>query len=169
VRAIRILQHISLDGVIQSPGGPEEDRDGGFRHGGWTTPFADPDIKEAILAAQGERFDLLLGRRVYDIWCTYWPGIEDNPLADGFNAATKHVVTRRPHSLGWGPSEGLGPDVATGIRRVKAMQGPDLVVWGSSTVTPILLRQGLADEIVLFVYPLLLGAGMRMLPADAPR
>lgn len=161
MRKIRILEHISLDGVIQAPGGPDEDGDGGFEQGGWIVPHSDPAVGEAIVAAHGKAFDLLLGRRTYDIWSGYWPKIENNPIADSLNAATKYVATRRPDSLGWGPVEDLGADIAEGIRRVKSQDGPDLIVWGSSTLTPVLLGQGLADEVVLLVYPVLLGVGKR--------
>lgn len=161
MRKIRIIEHISLDGVIQAPGGPDEDGDGGFEHGGWIVPHSDPAVGEAIVAAHGKAFDLLLGRRTYDIWSGYWPKIENNPIADSLNAATKYVATRRPDSLGWGPVEGLGADIAEGVRRIKSKDGPDLIVWGSSTLTPVLLGQGLADEVVLLVYPVLLGAGKR--------
>lgn len=161
MRKIRIIEHISLDGVIQAPGGPDEDGDGGFEQGGWIVPHSDPAVGEAIVAAHGKAFDLLLGRRTYDIWSGYWPKIENNPIADSLNAATKYVATRRPDSLGWGPVEDLGADIAEGIRRVKSQDGPDLIVWGSSTLTPVLLGQGLADEVVLLVYPVLLGTGKR--------
>lgn len=161
MRKIRIIEHISLDGVIQAPGGPDEDRYGDFEHGGWIVPHSDPAVGEAIVAAHGKAFDLLLGRRTYDIWSGYWPKITNAPMADSLNAATKYVATHRPDSLGWGPVEGLGADIAEGVRRIKSTNGPDLIVWGSSTLTPVLLGQGLADEVVLLVYPVLLGAGKR--------
>lgn len=161
MRKIRIVEHISLDGVIQAPGGPNEDRDGAFEHGGWIVPHSDPAVGEAIVAAHGKAFDLLLGRRTYDIWSGYWPRVENTPIADGLNAATKYVATRRPDSLGWGPVEDLGTDIVAGVRSLKATEGPDLIVWGSSTLTPVLIEQGLADEVLLFVYPVVLGAGKR--------
>lgn len=161
MRTIRIIEHISLDGVIQGPGGPDEDRAGDFEHGGWAVPHSDPAVGAAIVAAHGEAFDLLLGRRTYDIWSGYWPKIENVPMADSLNAATKYVATRRPESLEWGPVEDLGADIVEGVRRVKSNDGPDLIVWGSSTLTPVLLEQGLADEVLLLVYPVLLGEGKR--------
>lgn len=160
MRKIKIIENISLDGVIQAPGGPDEDRDGGYAHGGWSVPYFEPVVGEAIDAAQGESFDLLLGRRTYDIFAGYWPN-QEGPMADSLNAATKHVATRRPDSLAWGPVEDLGADLLEGIRRVKAKDGPDLIVWGSSTLTPVLLGQGLVDEVLLLVYPVLLGRGKR--------
>jgi dihydrofolate reductase len=159
VRKIRIIEHISLDGVIQAPGGPNEDGD--YKHGGWIVPHRDPAAGEAIVAAQGKNFDLLLGRRTYDIWASYWPKVQSSPLAESFNAATKYVATRRPESLEWGPAEDLGTDIVEGLRRIKSKDGADLIVWGSSTITPVLLVHGLVDEVLLLVYPVLLGTGKR--------
>jgi len=159
MRKITIIEHISLDGVIQAPGGPNEDGD--YPHGGWAVPHSDPAVKMAIDAGHGEAFDLLLGRRTYDIWSDYWPKAENSPMADSLNAATKYVATHRPDSLGWGPVEDLGPDIVEGVRRIKAKNGPDLIVWGSSTLTSMLVEQGLVDEVVLMVFPVLLGRGKR--------
>ncbi len=157
-RKIRIIEHISLDGVIQAPGGPNEDGD--YPYGGWAVPHADSAAGEAIVAAHGDDFDLLLGRRTYDIWSEYWPK-ESGPMANTLNAATKYVATHRPETLAWGPVENLGCDIVEGVRRVKATDGPDLIVWGSSTLTPVLLEHGLADEVLLLVCPVLLGTGKR--------
>ena len=159
MRKIRIIEQISLDGVIQAPGGRNEDGD--YAHGGWAMLFFDTAILDAIIAAQGRSFDLLLGRRTYDIWAGYWPKAENGPIADGLNAATKYVATHRPDSLGWGPVKDLGKDIVEGIRGIKSKDGPDLIVWGSSTLTSVLLDQGLVDEVVLAVYPLLVGRGKR--------
>lgn len=159
MRSIRVMEHISLDGVIQAPGGPGEDGD--YKHGGWIVPFADPLIGQTLTAAIATRFDLLLGRRTYDIWAAYWPTAGAGLIADRFNAATKYVATHRPESLGWGPAEPLGDDLVAGLRRIKSADGPDLIVWGSSTLTPVLLEHGLVDEVVLLTYPVLLGVGKR--------
>jgi len=159
MRKIRIFEHISLDGVI-SPGGPGEYRDE-YAHGGWTAPYRSPAGAEAVAEAQGSGFDLLLGRRTYDLWAGHWPKVKTGPFAADINAATKYVATHRPESLGWGPVGELGADVMKGIRDVKSKDGPDLVVWGSSTLTSALLDQGLVDEVVLIVYPVLLGRGKR--------
>ena len=166
MRKLTIIEHISLDGVIQAPGGPDEDGD--YPYGGWAAPYDDADGGEAILRAHGDGFDLLLGRRTYDIWAGFWPKIKDNAMADSLNAATKYVATHRPESLGWGPFEGLGPELVEGVRRIKATDGPDLIVWGSSTLTPMLLEHGLADEILLLVYPILLGKGKRFFADGTP-
>ena len=162
MRSLKIIEHISLDGVIQSSA---ED---GFQYGGWTTPYRSQAGLEAIVAAQGERFDLLLGRRTYDIWSGYWPKAPSSPMADRLNAATKYIVTHRPESLAWRPFEGVGPDVIEDIRRIKSQEGPDLVLWGSSTLTSTLLEQGLVDEVLLVVYPVLLGTGKRFFAEGTP-
>ena len=156
MRKIRIAEHISLDGVIQ-PGGPNEDSE--YAHGGWTAPYRTAEGAAAVAEAQGKSFDLLLGRRTYDLWASFWPKVKGGPFADNLNAATKYVATHRPDSLGWGPVGDLGADVMEGIRRVKSQDGPDLLVWGSATLTSVLLEQGLVDEVVLCVYPVLLGRG----------
>ena len=165
MRKIRIIEQISLDGVIQAPGGRNEDGD--YPHGGWAMLFSDAAIIKAITAAQGRSFDLLLGRRTYDIFAGYWPKVEKGPFADGLNAATKYVATHRPDTLGWGPAEDLGTDIIEGVRRLKSKEGPDLIVWGSSTLTPVLLEQGLVDEVLLLVYPVLLGRGKRFFSDSA--
>jgi dihydrofolate reductase len=166
MRKITIIEHISLDGVIQAPSGPNEDP--GYPYGGWAAPYSDPAGGEAIVAAQGEAFDLLLGRRTYDLFSGFWPKAPKSPMADGLNAARKYVATHRPKSLGWGPAEDLGPDIVEGIRRVKAKDGPHLIVWGSSTLTPVLLEHGLADEVLLLVFPVLLGTGKRLFAEGTP-
>ena len=162
MRKLKIIEHISLDGVIQSSG---ED---GFPYSDWTAPYRTPAGRDAVIAAQGERFDLLLGRRTYDIWSDFWPKVPSSPLADGLNAATKFVATHRPESLEWGPFEGLGPDIVDGVRRIKSQDGPDLILWGSSTLTSTLLERGLADEVLLAVYPVLLGTGKRFFAEGTP-
>jgi len=166
MRKLKIMEHITLDGVIQAPGAPNEDGD--YPYGGWAAPFADPAAGEAIVAAQGETFDLLLGRRTYDIFSGFWPRAPKSPMSDRLNAATKYVATHRPESLAWGPAEDLGPDIVEGIRRIKSKEGPQLIVWGSSTLTPVLLEHGLADEVFLLVFPVLLGTGKRIFADGTP-
>jgi dihydrofolate reductase len=156
VRKIKVFAHISLDGVI-SPG----DEDSDYSRGGWTAPYRTPAGAAAVAEAQGTGFDLLLGRRTYDLWAGFWPKAPASPFADRLNAATKYVATHQPEGLGWGPVSHLGGDVADGIRGLKAGGGPDLVVWGSTTLTPVLFGQGLVDEVVLCVIPVLLGRGKR--------
>ena len=163
MRKLRIFEHISLDGVIQHSAD-----DGDFPYSDWTAPYRTPEGRDAVLAAQGESFDLLLGRRTYDIWSGSWPKAPSSPMSDRLNAATKFVATHRPDSLEWGPVESVGPDIVEGIRRIKSHDGPDLIVWGSSTLTSTLLEHGLADEVVLLVYPVLLGKGKRFFAEGTP-
>jgi dihydrofolate reductase len=154
MRKIRIFEHISLDGVIE-----HED---GYAYGAWTTPYRSPAGLATVLEASGTSFDLLLGRHTYDLWSAYWPKAGKSPMADRLNAATKYVATHRPNSLAWGPVKDLGADITESIRALKAQDGPDLIVWGSSTLTSLLLGGGLVDEVVLLVYPVLLGRGKRL-------
>jgi dihydrofolate reductase len=161
MRKIRIFEHTSLDGVISPPGDSE------FAKGGWSAAYRSPAGAAALAEVQGTSFDLLLGRHTYDLWASYWPTVKGGPFADSLNAATKYVATHRPDSLGWGPVKDLGADIIDGVRRVKATDGPDLIVWGSSTLTSVLLGQGLVDEVVLIVYPVLLGRGKRFFSDSA--
>ena len=163
MRKIKIMEHISLDGVIQH----SADNDN-FPYSDWTAPYRSPAGRDAVLAAHGKSFDLILGRRTYDIWSGFWPKAPSSPMADGLNAAKKYVATHRPESLAWGPAESLGPDIVEGIRRIKSQDGPDLILWGSSTLTSPLLEHGLADEVLLIVYPVLLGTGKRFFAVGTP-
>ncbi len=163
MRTLKVVEHISLDGVIQH----SADGDG-FAYADWTAPYRTPAGREALLAAFGERFDLLLGRRTYDLWSGFWPTAPRSPMADALQAATKYVATHRPESLAWGPAVGLGPDLGADLRRLKAQEGPNLILSGSATLTSPLLEQGLADELLLIVYPVLLGTGKRLLAEGFP-
>jgi dihydrofolate reductase len=156
MRRLKIIEHISLDGVIQHSADGDD-----FPFSDWTAPYRTPAGRDAMLAAYGGRLDLLLGRRTYDIWSDFWPKAPSSPMAGILNAATKYVATHRPESLEWGPFEGLGPDIIESVRRIKSMEGPDLILSGSSTLTSTLLGHGLADEVLLAVYPVLLGTGKR--------
>jgi dihydrofolate reductase len=163
MRTLKIIEHISLDGVMQVSGD-----DGDFPYGDWTAPYRTPEGRDAIMAAHGERCDLLLGRRTYDAWSGWWPKAPSSPIADLLNAATKYVVTHRPNGLEWGPSEAVGPDIVEGLRRIKSQDGPNVVLSGSSTLTSTVLEHGLADEVVLAVYPVLLGTGKRFFAEGTP-
>jgi len=162
MRKLKLIEHISLDGVIQASG---EDA---FPYSDWTAPYRTPAGLSTILAAHGESFDLLLGRRTYDIWSGFWPKAPKSPLADSLKAATKYVVTHRPESLEWGPFKGIGPEIMDGVRGIKAKKGSDVILWGSSTLTSALLEHGLADEVMLIVYPVLLGKGKRFFAEGTP-
>ncbi len=161
MRKLKIIEHISLDGVMQNTG---ED---GFAYGDWSAAYRTPEGREVMLAAHGEKFDLLLGRRTYDMWSGFWPNAPGMPFKDRLNAATKHVVTHHPESLAWGPFKAV-PNIVDGVRAIKSQDGPDLVLSGSSTLTSTLLEHGLADEILLAVYPVLLCTGKRFFAAGTP-
>lgn len=163
MRTLRIIEHISLDGVIQHSNDNDD-----FPYNDWSAPYRTPAGREAITAAYGVGFDLLLGRRTYDIWSGFWPKAPSSPIGDALNAATKFVATHRPDSLAWGPCEGIGPDIVHAVRRIKALEGPDLVLSGSSTLTSTLLEHGLADEVLLAVYPMLFGIGKRFFATGTP-
>jgi dihydrofolate reductase len=130
-------------------------------------PYRSPEGSAALAELQGGNFDLLLGRRTYDFWANYWPKMKGGLFADPINAATKYVATHHPESLEWGPLGELGADVAAGVRRIKSEEGPALVVWGSTTLSAMLFQEGLVDEVVLAVYPLLLGPGKRFFSESA--
>jgi dihydrofolate reductase len=163
MRKLRIFEHISIDGVIQS-----SDDDDGFPYIDWSGPYRTPAGREKVIEWFGERYDLLLGRRTYDMWSGFWPKAPSSQMADRLNAAKKYVVTHRPESLAWGPFEGIGPDIVESVRRIKSQDGPDLILSGSSTLTSILLEHGLADELLLLVDPVLLGKGKRLFAEGTP-
>src|SRR6185295_19342986 len=163
MRKLKIIEHISLDGVIQHSA---DDND--YPYGDWTAPYRTPAGRDAVMAAHGEKFDLVLGRRTYDLWSGFWPKAPSSPIGDRLNAATKYVVTHHPESLEWGPFAGVGPDIVEGIRRIKSQDGPGLVLSGSSTLTSTVLEHGLADDVLLVVYPVLLGTGKRFFAEGTP-
>lgn len=153
---------VSLDGVMQAPGGPDEDPSGGFALGGWTATFWD----ERMGAAMGEIFsrpyDLLLGRKTYDIFAAHWPFLGEDPMATAFGACTKYVASRSGRMLPWENTVNLGPDGAGAVAALKAGDGPDLLIQGSSELTQSLVAAGLVDEFRLLVFPVLLGRGKRL-------
>jgi dihydrofolate reductase len=163
MRKLKIVEHISLDGVIQHSADENN-----FPYSDWTAPYRSPEGRDAMLAAYGEKFDLLLGRHTYDIWSGFWPKAPSGPMSDGINAATKFVATHRPESLEWGPFEAVGPDIVEGVRRIKSQDGPNIILSGSSTLISSLLQHGVADDVLLAVYPVVLGAGKRFFAEGTP-
>ena len=159
---------LSLDGVMQAPGGPSEDTQGGFDQGGWVFKLWVPGIEETLGALFSGDYDLLLGRRTYDIFAAYWPYVEgeERAMGDAFDQANKYVLTRGRQPLEWQNSHrlsGVG-DVA----RIKAEEGSDIIIQGSSTIYPELLAAGLVDELILMTFPLTLGSGKRLFGDDTP-
>jgi len=166
MRKIIAATFVSLDGVMQAPGGPEEDPVGGFKFGGWTFHYFDEVGGAAMDELFSKPFALLLGRRTYDIFNAYWPYQKD-PIADAFNPATKYVATHRPDTLTWQNTQWLGEDIVAALRRLSKQDGPDLLIQGSADLIQTLLANGLIDEIRLMIFPLLLGKGKRLFGDDA--
>ena len=155
----------SLDGVIQAPGGPEEDRTG-FEKGGWTFPYFDGSLGDAMGKLFAGEFELLLGRRTYEIFAAYWPHNGDQPIGATFNAVRKHVVTSSDQTLGWSNSHRLGDEPVAAVTRLKEGDGPDLLIQGSSRLYSALLPAGLVDRLVLITFPVMLGRGKRWYADD---
>jgi dihydrofolate reductase len=160
MRKIIVLEHISLDGVIQAPGGPDEDRSGGFAYGGWSAPYLDEIVGKALSKQLNSPFDLLLGRKTFDIWAAFWP--QHGDVWPAVNTATKYVASNTMTSHEWQPSVFLNGDIAEKVARLKQEQGPDLHVWGSGNLLQTLIKHDLVDTFWLMLYPITLGAGKRL-------
>lgn len=161
---------LSLDGVMQAPGGPTEDPTGGFAQGGWLAPVSDEQVGAAVGTLFARPFDLLLGRRTYDIFAAFWPYVgqegDDGGIGTALNAATKYVLTRGDGELPWAASHRLrGLDE---VAALKATDGPDLLIQGSSTLYPALLAAGLLDRLTCMIFPVVLGHGKRMFGEGTP-
>jgi dihydrofolate reductase len=156
----------SLDGVMQAPGAPEEDRSGGFRFGGWLAGIYDEEFGEEIDRLFAGPFDLLLGRRTYDIFAAYWPYNQDHPIGATFQRINKYVLTHSDQPLDWDNSHRV--DSIEAIARLKQSEGADLVIQGSGTLYPQLLEAGLIDRLTLMTFPLVLGEGKRLFGAGTP-
>jgi dihydrofolate reductase len=161
MRRITAATFVSLDGVMQAPGGPEEDPVDGFTLGGWTFNYWDDLMGGAMAETFGKPFALLLGRKTYDIFAAHWP-YQDDPVGEAFNAATKYVATHRPESLTWQNTRSLGPDIVATLGKLKQEGGHDLLVQGSSNLIQTRLANDLIDEIRLLIFPLVLGKGKRL-------
>ena len=160
MRKIIVLEHISMDGVIQAPGGPDEDTSGGFAYGGWAAPYSDDVLGTALRKQMNLPFDLLLGRKTFDIWANYWPYHTD--IWPGVKTATKYVASNTMTSHEWQPSVFLGGDIAQKVAEIKQGQGPDLHVWGSGDLLQTLIKHDLVDNFWLMIYPITLGGGKRL-------
>jgi dihydrofolate reductase len=161
MRKIIASTFVSLDGVMQAPGGPEEDPVNGFRFGGWVFHYWDDALGGVIGELFAKPFALLLGRKTYDIFTAYWPYQKDS-IADAFNPAIKYVATHRPETLTWQNSQALGPDVIAALQKIKQENGPDLLIQGSGDLIQTLLANDLIDEMTVLTFPLLLGKGKRL-------
>jgi dihydrofolate reductase len=161
MRRIVVFTMTSLDGIMQAPGGPEEDTSGGFKYGGWTVPYSDESFGEIINEELSKPFDLLLGRRTYEIFASYWPK-QAGAIADPFNKATKYVVSDSDIDLTWKESVLISDDVVAKIKALKEQDGPTLQVHGSSMFIQTLLKNDLVDELRLRIFPITLGTGKRL-------
>jgi len=164
MRRIVVATFVSLDGVMQAPGGPQEDPTGGFTLGGWTAPHFDAALGASMGEIFSRPFDLLLGRKTYDIFAAHWPYVTDpnDPIAGLFNQVTKYVASRSRPKLTWQNSQLLGADVVASLKQLKSADGPDLLVQGSSELLQTLLRNRLIDELTLLIFPVVLGKGKRL-------
>ena len=154
---------VSLDGVMQAPGGPEEDPSGGFKFGGWTFPFFDESAQAPLAKFLIEpEYDLLLGKRTYDIFAAYWPFNQDDPIGAKFQRIDKYVLTHSDEPLAWANSHRLSGDTADVVAELKLSEGRDLLIQGSSTLYPPLISAGLIDRLILMRFPVVLGQGKRI-------
>ena len=163
MREIEVQTFATLDGVMQAPGGPDEDRSGDFAHGGWSQPYWDEAMGAAMGQAMAREYDLLLGRKTYDVFAAHWPNApKGDPVRRKFDAATKYVVTSEPGTLAWQNSEAITGDVAGRIAELKGGEGPMLSVQGSSQLVQALLEHGLVDSFRIWTFPVVLGTGKRL-------
>ena len=160
MRSVIVIEFVSIDGVVQAPGGPDEDPSGGFAHGGWIRPYADPVQSAVIRDQMSLPFDLLLGRKTFEIWAPYWPQHPD--VWPGVQTATKYVASNSMTSHAWGPNVFLSGDVAAQVAELKQRPGPDLHVYGSANLLQTLLKHDLVDALWLRIHPITLGRGKRL-------
>jgi dihydrofolate reductase len=161
MRSLISTTFLTLDGVMQAPGGPEEDTAGGFELGGWSVPYWNDDMISWAPVVFGDSFELVLGRKTYEIFAAHWPH-SDEPGAEGFNRARKHVASRTLEAVEWENSTLLGDDVPAAIARLKEEDGPELQVHGSCDLLQTLLGHGLVDELRIWTFPVVVGGGKRL-------
>jgi len=162
MRKIIVTTFITLDGVMQAPGGSEEDRSNGFKWGGWLFPHGDELTQQTMGDTLKEDFDLLLGRFTYDIFAAYWPYMGNNPIAEKYNRIHKYVVSGKPMELSWNNSTLITGDIVAGLKQLKNQDGPNLLVNGSGKMVQTLLEHGLVDILHLWIYPVTIGKGKRL-------
>ena len=162
MRKLIVSTFLTLDGVMQAPGGPGEDDSGGFAHGGWSVNYWDDQMGQVMGEAMSVPFDLVLGRKTYDIFAAHWPNATDESGAKPLNDATKYVASRNRPTLDWANSVLIEGDVAAGIAAIKSGEGAELQVHGSGDLIQTLLRHGLVDQYRLWVFPIVIGSGKRL-------
>lgn len=168
MRKVIVSTFMSLDGVMQAPGGPTEDPTKGFTLGGWSANYWDDGMNATMGQLMSKPFDLLLGRKTYEIFAAHWPYAGDNPITDKFNKATKHVATRSLNTFDWVNTKRIEGDVIAGVKALKAENGPDLQVHGSANFLQSLIGAGLVDEHSIWIFPVVLGHGKRLFENSAP-
>jgi dihydrofolate reductase len=164
MRKLNVVSFITLDGVMQAPGGPEEDPTGGFRHGGWVAGYFDSFLGKVMVKQMSKSFDLLLGRKTYEIWAAHWPYVNTNedPIAAGINNARKYVASKTLSKLEWGNSELVKGELVKEVKKLKNQDGPEIQVHGSGNLIRTLLKHDLVDELWLKIFPITLGVGKRL-------
>jgi dihydrofolate reductase len=162
MRRLIVSTFLTLDGVMQAPGGPEEDDSGGFALGGWSVDYWDEQMRQVMSEAMSAPFDVVLGRRTYEIFAAYWPHAPEEAGSKPLNDATKYVASRSRPTLEWGPSVLIEGDAADGIAELKKGKGPELQVHGSGNLIQTLMRHNLVDQYRLWVFPLVIGSGKRL-------
>ena len=164
MRKLIVLSFISLDGVMQAPGGPEEDPTGGFKHGGWVFGYFDDFLLKVMVKQMSKPFDLLLGRKTYEIFAAHWPYVNtsEDPFASKLNNAKKYIASKTLTKLDWKNSELIKGDVWKEVRRIKEQDGPEIQVHGSGNLIQTLLKHDLVDELWLKIFPVTLGNGKRL-------
>lgn len=161
------ITQLSVDGVMQAPGGPDEDTSSGFAHGGWFMHYGDDILHETITEIISGEFEMLLGRRTYDIFASYWPQHDDDPIGKAFNKARKYIATRTLDKLDWHNAQ-IVKDVVEEVGRLRASDGPEIHVWGSGDLLQTLISAGLVDEHRLWIAPVVLGGGKRLFENGVP-
>jgi len=162
MRKLIVLSFMTLDGVIQAPGAPEEDTSGGFTYGGWQAPYPDEIVGKVLTELWSEPFDLLLGRKTFEIFASYWPHHAEEQPGSGINNATKYVASNTLHSHEWKNSVFLEGDAAEEVRKLKQQDGPAIHMYGSANLIQTLFKHDLIDQFVLMIYPITLGTGKRL-------
>lgn len=168
MRKLIAITHVSLDGIMQAPGGPEEDPTGRFTQGGWAMPYGSETGLEVLNEIMSGKFDMLLGRRTYEIFAAYWPYAGDNFIANAFNQATKYVTTNSLNRFAWKNTQRLKGDAEETVRELKKTDGPEIHLWGSSNLLQTLIAADLIDEFRTWIYPVVLGRGKRLFEKGVP-
>lgn len=167
MRKVLVITFMSMDGVLQAPGGPDEDRTGNFKWGGWMAPYGD-DITDQFLGEIFQQpFDLLLGRRTYDIFSAYWPYQEGHPIGKKFDSVEKYVVASKAPDMSWENSTLITGDVVAGLKKLKEQDGPTLLVHGSGRLIQTLLQHNLVDKLNIWIHPITLGSGKKLFEEGA--